>query len=134
MSDLVKPWPDPARPGVPLNPEEDGWHHVKECPDSSAKIVFWSGHGGNTHYENGDLKHHEGWDGYPLWIAEEWRYLGPVFTPDGTAALIARIAELEAALRQICDGPRDADKSYAELFAEVCWEARAALKGGKKDE
>jgi hypothetical protein len=46
----------------------------------------------------------------------------------------ARIAELEAALRQICDGPRDADKSYAELFAEVCWEARAALEGGKKDE
>jgi acyl-CoA-binding protein len=45
-----------------------------------------------------------------------------------------RIAELEAALRQICDGPRDADKSYAELFAEVCWEARAALAGGKKDE
>ena len=43
-----------------------------------------------------------------------------------------RIERLEAALRQICDGPRDADKSYAELFAEVCWEARAAL-GEKKD-
>ncbi|CAB5170124.1 hypothetical protein UFOVP155_4 [uncultured Caudovirales phage] len=42
-----------------------------------------------------------------------------------------RIEQLEAALRQICDGPRDADKSYAELFAEVCWEARAAL-GEKK--
>ncbi len=40
-----------------------------------------------------------------------------------------RIERLEAALRQICDGPRDADKSYAELFAEVCWEARAALEG-----
>ncbi len=44
----------------------------------------------------------------------------------------ARIEALEAALRQICDGQRDADKSYAELFAEVCWEARAAL-GEKKD-
>jgi plasmid stabilization system protein ParE len=43
-----------------------------------------------------------------------------------------RIEALEAALRQICDDPRDADKSYAELFAEVCWEARAAL-GEKKD-
>ena len=43
-----------------------------------------------------------------------------------------RIEQLEAALRQICDGPRDADKSYAELFAEVCWEARAALRE-KKD-
>ena len=44
----------------------------------------------------------------------------------------SRIETLEAALRQICDGQRDADKSYAELFAEVCWEARAAL-GEKKD-
>ena len=40
-----------------------------------------------------------------------------------------RIEQLEAALRKICDGPRDADKSCAELFAEVCWEARAALEG-----
>ena len=128
MSDLVKPWPDPARPGVPLNPEEDGWHHVKECPNSSAKIVFWSGHGGNTHYENGDLKHHEGWDGYPLWIAEEWRYLGPVFTPDGTAALIARIAELEAVLERIIENEDQFRMAWA---AEI---ARAALKGGKKDE
>ena len=43
-----------------------------------------------------------------------------------------RIEALEAALREICDGPRDADKSYAELFAKLCWEARAAL-GEKKD-
>jgi hypothetical protein len=80
--------------------------------------VFWSGHGGKTHYENGDLKHHEGWDGYPLRIAEEWRYLGPVFTPDGTAALIARIAELEAALLSakqhfVADEP-------IKAFVEIC--------------
>ena len=56
---------------------------------------------------------------------------GATVNPDGPEAA-ARIAELEAALRQICDGPRDADKSYAELFAEVCWEARAALKGEKE--
>ena len=45
----------------------------------------------------------------------------------------AYIEKLETALRQICDGPRDADKSYVELFAEVCWEARAALAGEKTD-
>ena len=44
-----------------------------------------------------------------------------------------RIEQLEAALRKIADGPRDADKSYAELFVEVCMEARAAL-GEKKDD
>ena len=138
---------------MPLNPEEDGWHHVKECPDSSAKIVFWSGHGGNTHYENGDLKHHEGWDGYPLWIAEEWRYLGPVFTPDGTAALKNRIAELEAALATarrdaMEEAVREIDCAMRELFGDADeykqgWNdgleagavaIRAALEGGKKDE
>ena len=45
-----------------------------------------------------------------------------------------RIEQLETALREICDGPRDADKSYAELFAEVCWEARAALGEKKSDD
>ena len=40
-----------------------------------------------------------------------------------------RIEQLEAALREICDGPRDADKSYPELLAEVRIEARAALEG-----
>lgn len=43
-----------------------------------------------------------------------------------------RIEQLETALRKIVDGPRDADKSYAELFVEVCMEARAVL-GEKKD-
>ena len=50
------------------------------------------------------------------------------------ADAIARADRYEAALLKICDGPRDADKSYPELFAEVCWEARAALAGEKKDE
>ena len=40
-----------------------------------------------------------------------------------------RIEALEKALRTIVDGPRDANKSYAELFVEVCIDARAALEG-----
>lgn len=56
------------------------------------------------------------------------------FASDVMTEAKARIEELEAALRKICDGPRDADKSYAELFSEVCWEARAALGLEEKDE
>jgi hypothetical protein len=41
------------------------------------------------------------------------------------------IERLREALRTICDGPRDVEKSYAELFAEVKIEARAALKGNE---
>jgi hypothetical protein len=35
---------------------------------------------------------------------------------------------LREALRTICDGPRDVEKSYAKLFAEVKTEARSALQ------
>jgi hypothetical protein len=40
---------------------------------------------------------------------------------------LARIAELEEALREIADGPRDAEKSYVSLLHELQSEARAAL-------
>lgn len=43
----------------------------------------------------------------------------------------AEIERLRGVLQNICDGQRDADKSYAELFAEVKSEARAALKEKK---
>lgn len=56
------------------------------------------------------------------------------FASDVMTEAKARIERLEKALRKICDGPRDADKSYAELFAEVCWEARAALSMEENDE
>ena len=41
----------------------------------------------------------------------------------------SRIEKLEAALREIADGPRDADKSYVLLFHEIQSEARNALEG-----
>lgn len=56
------------------------------------------------------------------------------FWDDEIRNLKERIEALEAALRKICDGPRDADKSYAELFSEVCWEARAALNMEKTND
>jgi hypothetical protein len=40
-----------------------------------------------------------------------------------------RIETLEAALREIADGPRDVDKSYISLFHEIQSEARKALEG-----
>jgi regulator of replication initiation timing len=41
---------------------------------------------------------------------------------------------LRAALREIANGPRDADKSYVSLLHEIQSEARAALEGEKKDD
>ena len=71
-------WAD--RPGVPLNPAEPGFHWVESC-DGTATVVFWRGHGGDTHYENGDSKELNHWSGHPMWQAKEWTYLGPCLTP-----------------------------------------------------
>ena len=40
-----------------------------------------------------------------------------------------RIEQLEAALREMIDQPRDVDQSYAELYIDLCIKARAALEG-----
>lgn len=43
------------------------------------------------------------------------------------AALEAENEKLRAALYKICNGPRDADLDYVDLFVEVKMEARAAI-------
>jgi hypothetical protein len=43
------------------------------------------------------------------------------------------IERLRAALREIANGPRDADKSYVSLLHEIQSEARAALGEASDD-
>ena len=95
MTTATNGWP--GKPGVPLNPEEPGYHWVEGCEGENT-IVFWRGHGGDTHYENGDLKELDHWSGHPMWIAQDWTYLRPCLTPDQATAMQARVAELEEIL------------------------------------
>ena len=71
----------PGKPGVPLHPEKDGWHWVHNNFDGLV-IRFW----GATFSE---------WDGYPLWMAQEWTYLGPCLTPDEVQNLRDDLASAE---------------------------------------
>lgn len=43
------------------------------------------------------------------------------------ARLTAEVERLRAALEKICNGPRDADLDYLDLYVEVKMETRAAL-------
>ena len=155
MSDTTNGWPE--KPGVPMNPEEPGFHWVKGC-DGEDTIVFWRGHGGDTHHENGDLKELDHWSGYPMWIAREWTYLGPCLTPDQATALQkkgcardqnttqfcaeatalqARVAELEDIIRAVhrnaknLAGDRTFDQCITALghIDDLC---RAAREGKKE--
>jgi hypothetical protein len=48
---------------------------------------------------------------------------------DTILRLTAENERLRAAMEKICNGPRDADLDYLNLFVEVKMEARAALEG-----
>ena len=88
MTDTNNGWP--GKPGVPLNPEKDGWHWLESIEGLVPALWAWP------------LWRHcrDFWDQRaPGWMEEqEWRYHGPVLMPDEATALQSRIAELEAAL------------------------------------
>jgi hypothetical protein len=69
------------------------------------------------------------------YIKREHKYKGEAWCdPDDVQAAIDEIERLRAALREIADGPRDADKSYVSLLHEIQSEARAALAGEAFDD
>lgn len=137
--------------GVPLNPEQDGWHWL--CHDEidqeeaalwNAKGNFWQLMGTDETFSPRDL------------VVRKWGYLGPVLMPDEVVALESRIAELEAALTTALQAKDTAHIRAAHILVAVqecnrpseeiiredrdSWPdhqannpIRAALKGGKDD-
>jgi hypothetical protein len=92
-------WPDASKPGVPMNPERDGWHwlevrglparphfwrHKVLQPDGSGPVGLW-------------LDLHDGRSAASM--ATTHLYLGPCFTPAEVAAREAARAE---AMRTQC--------------------------------
>ncbi len=92
-------WPDPARPGVPLNPERDGWHWVKRIGQKQAHIERWIG----SHWWLGPSF------GGAKTNIEKYEYLGPALTP----------AEVEA---RVAQARRDALEDCAKWHDEVASE------------
>lgn len=117
-------WPDPARFGVPLNPDRSGWHWLKGLGSlSKPRPFFWEVFLGPGQWADQRLDD-------PVILAE-MEYLGPVATPAEIAAKDARIAELKAALRVYeCSG-KCANCYGAVRNTKYCGQiARAALVGG----
>jgi len=89
-------WPDPARPGVPLNPERDGWHWLEwmdYCGTKPTGIIDqfkWERDGYWDRTTHRSARY---------WAC--WRYLGPCLTPAEVDARFkeARRDALEEAAR-----------------------------------
>jgi len=83
MSDQTTPAPGGwhGEPGVPLNPEKDGWHWLQAKYYDMA--FFWDAA-------------QQTWPKIQPYGGRTFHYLGPCLTPDEATALQARVAELEA--------------------------------------
>lgn len=100
-------WPDPSRPGVPLNPERIGAHWLRR---KSGGLEAWAwdpdADGCGTEY-SGAWQEADG-DGQPDDMARWAIYEGPCLTPAEVAALV------EQARREGAKAMRD------ECRAEMC--------------
>lgn len=78
----------PGKPGVPLNPERDGWHWIQES-DLDPECAFWRAQpwfdDKQGRWETTGTE-----DDFAPYEVSTWRYFGPVLTPDEAAALQAR--------------------------------------------
>jgi hypothetical protein len=114
-------WPDPERPGVPENPDREGWHWLQNRKAGRAPYpVLWKAEKGWV------------WSAIPYFptadTAFRYRYLGPCHTPAERAALAA---ELDQAVWCMGEANADRDRLAAErdaLRAEVAAREAAAAE------
>ena len=122
MTDTNNGWPD--KPGVPMNPEKDGWHWVRLTENNMPFPLKWT----NDWTGSRDYCWAIMGSGEPEDVAKNFCYLGPCLTPDQATALQARVAELEGALQRIVSaGGLFAEPASGQHAREI---ARAALEGG----
>ena len=114
----------PGKPGVPLNPERDGWHWVNGTPREW--VVFYDG--GSWRLAGSDYRPHE-------WAHRI--YQGPCLTPDEATALQARVVELEAGLKDAAASVSEWG-AYASQYLQQKWDLTGevaryvAIAEGKK--
>lgn len=114
-------WPFPGRPGVPLNPERDGWHWVSLLGSDHPQIMEWF---------SDAMVWAEGWTVGAC--ALHLRYLGPCLTPEEAAALQARADRNAAEYARVDDKARLAEFLHKQEIAAK--DARiAALEAALRD-
>jgi hypothetical protein len=107
-------WPDPDKPGVPLNPERDGWHWLLQPVTEKQWIIAW----------NPDWNY---WGAFPGISPNDmghpklrgYKYLGPVLMPAEVDALRAENARLREAL-QHAEAAMDSLMSDEMPYTESC--------------
>ncbi len=79
----------PGKPGVPMNPERDGWHWVQRVDKGfvpSPRIILWTDDWTSRQFSWDAI----GYEADERKLGRDFRYLGPCLTP---AEVDARIAQ-----------------------------------------
>ena len=79
----------PGKPGVPLNPERDGWHWVQRVDKGfvpSPRIILWTDDWSSRQFSWDAI----GYEADEQKLGRDFRYLGPCLTP---AEVEARVSE-----------------------------------------
>ena len=116
-------WPDPDKPGVPLNPERDGWHWIVGWSDKLF-VAEWDS-------DEKDYVWFDGGDAPSGMVENGWTYAGPVLTPAEADALRAENARLRETLENsaiMIQGCYDAPTNPDSLPQMLLYYIRAALK------
>jgi hypothetical protein len=120
-------WPNPLKPGMPLNPEKDGWHWLAD--PASTQFYFWH----RPVKWIGEIK---SWlfGGCVTWREMNetgWRYLGPCLKPAEADNLLVENARLREALENsaiMIQGCYDAPTNPNSLPQMLLHYIRAALE------
>jgi hypothetical protein len=115
-------WPDSNAPGVPLNPERDGWHWIVGWSDKLFVAEWDSDQQDYVWFDGGDS---------PSGIVENgWTYAGQVLTPPEADALRAdneRLREMLVYIGGFCIRHDRGDETGRSL-GHIAHLARAALE------
>ena len=128
----------PGEPGVPLNPERDGWHWVKPkiSPKGGIQLIDESAPRPMPWNIVSPLSHEPAWNGVmePKHADDAWQYIGPCLTPAEVDARVkqARRDALEEAARIADSCAAEWTKSATGKYLETKWDYESRADAGEE--
>ena len=123
----------PGEPGVPLNPDQEGWHWVQRVDKGfvpSPRIILWTDDWTSRQFSWDAV----GYEADERKLGRDFRYLGPCLTPAEVEARVkqARRDALEEAANIADIRAADWAKSATGKYLETKWDYESRADAGEE--